>query len=48
MAEEMRLFKVLFDAEWKYRVNSPMRQKEKKTQLCDMNKQQCISSSEIT
>lgn len=39
MAEETRSFKVLFDAEWKYRVNAPMR---KKKTACDMNKLPCI------
>ncbi|KAH3821015.1 hypothetical protein DPMN_122770 [Dreissena polymorpha] len=39
MAEETRLLKVLFDAEWKYRVNAPMtRQKT----VRDMNELKCI------
>lgn len=39
MAEETRLFKVLFDAEWKYRVNAPMRRKKN---VRDLNKVPCI------
>ncbi|XP_052264132.1 uncharacterized protein LOC127867138 isoform X19 [Dreissena polymorpha] len=43
MAEETRLFKVLFDAEWKYRVNAPMtRQKT----VRDMNKLTCIPETD--
>lgn len=39
MAEEAKLFKVLFDAEWKYLVNAPMRRKKA---ACDLNKLQSI------